>query len=392
MIGSDPEHFNFSPRDHPEALRVALITGTLSRAGAEKQFMYIVRALTDAGVMVRVYCPAHSGYYRQELLDMNIPVYWFGRGQGRLRRLATLIGMLRRFQPHVIQSMHAFTNLYAALSARFVGAVSIGGLRSDLNACLQKYGLMARALLRAPTAIAANSSKAVREIAERKLLDPSRVYLLRNSIDSSETRMQTDIDTSPFTAVFVGRLIPSKRLDLFLNALAMANRIDSRFNGVVIGEGPCLASMRKLATRLGIWPECISFLGVREDVPGILERSGMLVFCSESEGCPNVLLEAMSAGVPVITTAVGDAPEIVEDTKTGYVVPPDDVSALAMRMLQVGQSPGLRQELGEAGRQRVRRLYGLHDLSDRLLTIYEEVMRARSGNPVERPHLTCAER
>ncbi len=392
MLASHPEHLDFSPRANPEVLRVALITGTLSRAGAEKQFMYIVRALTDAGVTVRVYSPAHSGFYRQELLDMDIPVYWFGRHHGRIRRLITLTGMMRRFRPHVIQSMHAFTNLYAALPARFVGAVSVGGLRSDLSAVLNKHGFMARALLRAPHAIAANSSKAVREIVDRRLLDPSRVYLLRNCIDSSENWMRTDIESSPFTAVFVGRLIPSKRLDLFLNALAMANRIDSRFNGLVIGEGPCLASMRKLATSLGLWPDHVSFLGVREDVPSILESSGMLVFCSESEGCPNVLLEAMAAGVPVVTTAVGDAPDIVEDTKTGYVVPQDDIGALAMRMLQVGQSAGLRQELGEAGRERVRRLYGLHDLADRLLTIYEEVMHARSGKPVERAHLTCAER
>ena len=85
---------------------------------------------------------------------------------------------------------------------------------------------------------------------------------------------------------------------------------------------------------------------------------------------PNVILEAMTARLPVITTPAGDAGVIVEHDKTGYVVKPDDAQSMAAFIVRLAQSPSLRMKLGEAGRTRVEQEYDYESLSHRLIAIF----------------------
>jgi glycosyltransferase involved in cell wall biosynthesis len=364
---------------YTHSLRVALITGTLGQAGAEKQFMFILHALLRAGVTVRVYTPAESGFYGSMLRAMMLPPVWFGQHRDPVRRTATLIKDLRRFRPDIVQSIHAFTNPYAAIAARAVSAVSIGGLRSDLSAFLAKHRLLGPFILKMPDALVVNSSKAQREITSDHRVNVRRVYLLRNCVEIPEPQAAISKDPgNQISAVFIGRLIASKRLDVFLHALAIARRENDSLTGLVIGDGPCADAMKRLAISLGLFPHYVTFLGSRSDVAQLLEKTSMLVLCSESEGCPNVLLEAMVAGIPAITTPVGDCPDMVVDGGTGYIVPVNDIEAVADRMTRLAASAVLRSEMGRAARESATASYGQLQFSDRLLTIYSDVLdRAR---------------
>jgi len=96
----------------------------------------------------------------------------------------------------------------------------------------------------------------------------------------------------------------------------------------------------------------------------------MLVLTSDYEGFPNVILEAMAARLPVLTTPAGDAALIVQHGQTGFVVQPDDAPSLANSIVKLAQSPPLRVEFGEAGRQRVEQEYDHESLADRLFGIF----------------------
>jgi glycosyltransferase involved in cell wall biosynthesis len=102
------------------------------------------------------------------------------------------------------------------------------------------------------------------------------------------------------------------------------------------------------------------------------------VLTSQREGFPNVLLEAMAASLPVIATPAGETPELVSEGKTGFIIPFDDVQALAERMVILAQSPDLRGRMGAAGRQRVEQQYGFARLGENMMRVYQDVARQRS--------------
>ena len=362
-------------------LHVAIVTAALGFAGAEKQTFYMARALSQAGVRVRVYHLMDGGQYRDQLTHKGIELEWLGRVPSPFLRLPFLIASLRSFRPDVIQSVHAYTNLYSAVAGSVLGAVSIGGLRSDYPTCLADTGRLTRFLLTWPDAIAANSRRALEEIVEVGLSDPRRLHFLPNAIDLTLFQDRDAIrrrgKSGECTYVTVGRLLPLKRVDVFVRALAEARSRAPGIRGIVVGDGPEAENLKKLASQLGLAPGNLDFLGFREDIAAILEDSDVFAFCSESEGTPNVILEAMAARLPVITTPAGDAADIVEPAGAGYVVPFGDVDATAAAMVRLANAPGLRRKLGQDGRDSIARLQGCCGLAARLIKIYADVARTR---------------
>jgi glycosyltransferase involved in cell wall biosynthesis len=106
----------------------------------------------------------------------------------------------------------------------------------------------------------------------------------------------------------------------------------------------------------------------------------MLVLTSDDEGVPNVVLEAMAAGLPVVATPAGDTPDIVEDGVTGLIVPFGDANAIADRIVALCASPQRRRQLGEAGRERLAHRYRVDGLGERMLDLYRSI-DARKAHP-----------
>ena len=361
-------------RPETEQLRVALLAGTLGQGGAEKQLLYMAGALRSAGVDVKVYSLTRGEFYERAFRDAGLPPVWVGRLGQPVLRLMAVVRELRRFRPHIIQSAHSFANLYVALAARLLGSLSVGAMRSSLHFTLAGSGLLTRWSLTAPQVLVVNSRAAERELVASRLIAAERVAYVPNTIDLQSTVERTGEGSRPLTAIFVGRLIPIKRLDCFVMALSLARRRCPALRGVVVGDGPAKASSEVLAQRLALDPSALTFLGRRDDVPSLLSQADMLVHCSDDEGFPNVLLEAMAARVPVVTTPAGDAPSIVQDGVTAYVVPFGDEPALADRMVRLAESGVLRREFGDAGRRRVEQTYaGGRLLASRLLSVYRRL-------------------
>jgi hypothetical protein len=142
-------------------LRVALLAGTLGQGGAEKQLVYMTRALRESDVAVRVYSLRRDEFYEAELRRLNVEPVWIGRRENPLLRLGAFLAALRAFRPHIIQSGHCFGNLYVALAARALGAASIGSIRNDALYDVETNSAWAPWLLRLPKAILANSHAAL---------------------------------------------------------------------------------------------------------------------------------------------------------------------------------------------------------------------------------------
>lgn len=140
---------------------------------------------------------------------------------------------------------------------------------------------------------------------------------------------------------------------------------------LIAGDGVQEQSIRACIAGLGL-EEHVRMLGVRRDIPRILAASDAFVLCSDREGLPIAVLEAMAAGRPVIATAVGDLPLVVQDGRTGMLVPRGDPQRLASALCHILQERALAAQMGEAGRQLVQSEYSLEQLVRRHQALYGE--------------------
>jgi glycosyltransferase involved in cell wall biosynthesis len=220
-------------------------------------------------------------------------------------------------------------------------------------------------------------------------IEAQKISVVPNVIDLADfdQKISNPLDSSawanriPVTAV--GSLQPCKRFDRFLDGLAVARQREPSLFGVIagpdIGEKPALEQKAKA---LGLFPGHLEFLGECAHVPSLLGHSRMLVSCSEYEGFPNVILEAMAARLPVLATPVGDTARIVIDGVTGYLLKPDDPHEMAERINSLVRAPTLASRLGEAGRKLVERDYDISRLAPRLLTVFREIARQYRRNSI----------
>jgi glycosyltransferase involved in cell wall biosynthesis len=181
--------------------------------------------------------------------------------------------------------------------------------------------------------------------------------------------LRAEIGTSPTDTVLgiVGRLTAIKRLDIFLKAarLLMDQAPDVRF--VVVGDGELRAQLQEQARSLGL-AERVHFLGWRshQQLPELYAGLDVVVNVSDNEGMPVSLIEAMASNVPVVATAVGGTRDVVDDGRTGMLVPPGDAAAVAAACLRLIREPGLRLRLKEAAQSSV---YPRFDVSTLLRTM-----------------------
>ena len=383
---------------------MAIVAGTLAPGGAEKQLLYLVRALRAMGARVTVCSLTRGEFYEPALRELGVEPVWIGRYQSPAARTLALAAALRDVRPHIVQSAHFYTNLYVSLVAPLYGAISIGTARSDVIHEVDANGRWGRWLLRLPDSLIVNSQAARRNaIAYGRSGDD--VHVLSNVIDLAAFDQLAARRSAPAGApprpdgvgdrggegdgdgkrearaavlvVGVGTFVRAKRFDRFLRALARARSLGAPVRGVLAGDGPEHAALERLALELGLLPDAIDFVGRRTDIPALLRESQIFALTSEHEGFPNVLLEAMAAGLPIVTMPAGDAGVVVEDGVTGFVVPAGDIDAMAAKLVALSKSGTLRSLLGEAGRRSVEMRYAADGFAGRLGASYRAIALRR---------------
>ncbi|MDU8926231.1 glycosyltransferase [Alisedimentitalea sp. MJ-SS2] len=180
--------------------------------------------------------------------------------------------------------------------------------------------------------------------------------------------------------LFVGRLAAVKGLPVLFDAMKGMDLSDLSL--AIVGDGPDRVALEKLAATL---PHDIDFMGYRSqsEVAALLKETDLLVLPSFAEGVPVVLMEAMAAEVPVLTTRIAGIPELVEHGISGLLVPPGDAKALADATTQILQDPDKASEMGRAGRAMVQAEFTSHTEAARLAHLFTAY--AQGETPAKRP-------
>jgi len=171
----------------------------------------------------------------------------------------------------------------------------------------------------------------------------------------------------------IGRLSPEKGVDLAIRAHALLLRRCPDARLLIAGEGPEGATLRRLAERLGV-AKSLDWLGHREDLAALYPQLNVLLIPSRSEGMPNVALEAMSHGLPIVATTVGGVPELIHHGRTGMLVPSGDVAAMSRTVGDLLDDPDQRRSLGQEAQREVRERFSVRARGSALARLYRELM------------------
>ncbi len=369
------------PSARTRPVRVAVIASSLRLAGAEKQTVYMARALLEAGLHVRLFYLGAGGHYETVLRQTGVPLCQIYTPNRPWVMLACLIGALSRWRPQIVLAAQFSDLLYGAAAGRCCYALILGGVRSDGLYELNSHGRLSRWMVRLTHGLVANSCRARQNLVSQGV-HSRRIEVLPNVIDLQDFDLRTSLPSSVslpserLIVAAVGSLHPCKRFDRFLEALALARRSEPALAGVIAGADCGLkGELQARANALGLAPRDLAFLGEVDTVPALLAQSAMLVLTSDYEGFPNVILEAMAARLPVISTPAGEAGSIIQHGKTGYVVEAEDTRSMAAFMVQLARLPATRRNFGQAGRQRVEQEYNYQSLADRLLAAFHGFAR-----------------
>ncbi len=334
-----------------EPMRITFLAGTLGQGGAERQLYYMAKTLHGAGSEVRILSLARGEFWEPRLERLGIPVTWVGKPATKAGRLARIVRELRRHPADVIQSQHFYTNLYSAAAARMTGTKAIGAIRGAVAHELRGTGrVFGYFCLRAPEIVASNSVAAIHS-AVALGVPAGRMRLLRNAVDTEHFRPREDRPAATVRLLSAGRLIEAKRFDRFLAAVARLRGAGVPLGATLVGSGPLKGALLRQAADLGLTSDHFEIRDAVDDLAELYREADVFVLSSESEGMPNVVLEAMASGLAVVAARVGDVEEVVRSGQNGLLFEADDVAGLEEAIGTLASDPALRRRLGEQARR-----------------------------------------
>ncbi|HBH81734.1 MAG TPA: hypothetical protein DDY39_18060, partial [Nitrospira sp.] len=196
------------------------------------------------------------------------------------------------------------------------------------------------------------------------------VVTVRTALDLNQFKCVREVSERRGYVAAIGSLVSVKRWDRLLRVARSLKTVlgeDIRFQ--IAGDGPLRAALHKLADDLGV-SKIVEFRGAIHDIPAFLSGAKFLVHTSQSEGCPNVVMEAMACGLPVVAMETGEIPYLVEDGKTGFVVRQEDEATFVKYVSLLLSNDGLCLKMGEAAKEKAKREFTLDRLVSETLAAY----------------------
>jgi glycosyltransferase involved in cell wall biosynthesis len=370
--------------------RILYLIGQLHSGGSERQLYYLLREIDwnyyRPAVVVWNYC--EKDIYVPQIDKLGVPIYSLQDASLRSAKLSALRRLIKRLKPEVVHSFSFYLNVAAHWSTRGTPAVAVGSMRSALDLDKKVSGwLFGKLSARWPRVQIYNSFQAANyKSCSKSVFLPERVFVVPNAVDLQFFCVMTPPATRSVRILALGSLVPVKRWDRLLSAIAELKRRRLDFSVELVGDGPLRASLKLQAQELDISDRLI-LRGHADNIPRLLSDASFLAHTSDVEGSPNAIMEAMACGRAVVATDVGDVSLLVDDGKTGFVVPRGDDAMLVERMATLIDDRKLCRRMGQAGRAKAEREFGLDRLVARTLAAY----RAAGWNDAwsEDANLSC---
>jgi starch synthase (maltosyl-transferring) len=374
-------------------LRVLYLIDSLGSGGAQRQLVTLVKSLDRTLVTpeVAVYHPLY--HFRPELDDAGVPVHLLKGSGGRDPRVFIgLARLLARGRYDIVHSYLKTPGTLARLAAPFSRGTRVVVSERSVDLGHSRWRLMLERLLSGrAVAMIANAQAVAREVERLVPSWTGRIHVVPNGVDFRDPtdderaagrgfRARQVGDADHLLGV-IGRVGYEKAPDLLVDALErLPEEILRKLRIVWIGLriDTKLASSVELRLAGSVLAGRVVFLGETRDTRSVYLGVDGILLCSRWEGFPNVVLEALAHGTPVVATDVGDISEIVRPGESGWVVPPGDAKSLSAAIAELLSLPASRRaEMGKAGSAFVLDKYSAERLAERTLSVYRRVLDSR---------------
>jgi len=376
-----------------ERIRLLLVTDTpvLGPGGSESFIRHLVSGLDAERFEIDIVQLSPPPRIEQPLRKMRGgqhirleyrpigPIYgWRAFAVYRELRRRILCGSYR-----IVQSQHEKSDILCALLPRGRGGVMKISNRRDMG--FQKSTLLRtgfRVINSRFDRVIAPSRAILEGLVHREAVRRERTHCLPNGVDTQrfhpwderrrlEGRRAMGLDDSHYLFGCAARFVPVKRHEDLLRAFAQATVDCPQARLALVGSGPLEGELHQQAEALDIGARVL-FCGDRADVENVLPLLDAFVLSSSTEGMSNAILEAMACGLPIVATAVGGNPEVVQPGRTGLLVPPLAPQELATALRALLDCPERGRWMGRHGRRRVEARFSLSAMINAFSRLYLE--------------------
>lgn len=356
----------------PRKIVVAHVILSLEIGGMEQVVVDLVKAMDRTKFEPVIICFMRLGPLGEELKALGFSVYLLPPLTPIISFLypAPLVKILKQVGADVVH-VHSGCWFKGVVGARLCGVKRvIYTLHGATYGRRFVETLLERIAASLTSRIITVSDDLSLQLKEAGHLPMEKVAVIINGIDTERFALVTGHPVSGRVRIgIIARLDPVKDLETLLRALRLLIDMGGRADLDIVGDGPERERLEALSAELGLGSH-VTFHGFQRDTPQRLAKIDIFVLSSLREGTSISILEAMAAGKPIVATAVGGNPALVEDEVNGLLVPPSDPAALAQALKRLIEDEGLRVQMGQANRHKARQKFGLTAMTRQYERLY----------------------
>jgi sugar transferase (PEP-CTERM/EpsH1 system associated) len=384
-------------RGGQEAPLVAHVIFRLDVGGLENGLVNLINRIPAERFRHAIVSLTSYSAFRQRIQRGDVPVFALNKPPGNSPvTLFRLWRLLRRLRPDIVHTRN-IAALEATLPAALAGVpVRIHGEHGrdvdDLDGTNTRRQIVRRLYKPFVHQYIAMSQDLASYLQHKIRVPPSRIAQIYNGVDSTlfhpvgESRdvMPHANFSGPghFVIGSVGRMQdvkdPLTLARAFVRLMQAMPGAEQRLRLVMVGDGPLRERVRMLLVEAGV-DEYAWLPGERNDIAGMMRSFDLFVLPSLAEGISNTILEAMASGLPVLATAVGGNPELIQTGVTGTLVPRDDPESMARAMRAYAESTELCRRHGMEARRTIERQFGMDAMVNAYMAVYDRLLVQETG-------------
>jgi glycosyltransferase involved in cell wall biosynthesis len=360
--------------------KIVHIIPTLGRGGAERQLVNLLKGL-NASYEMTLITLKDAGAMSGEVVDCGVKLveinYDFSERLANLKVLPQVYKLILEIQPDLIHAWMFDANFISAILSPFWSShkLIVGKRSADQGS--NKKRLLAERWAYGRADIITTNAQALRDELPSRFLRNNKTQVIPNgtSLVLPEGNSDDPVLNTPEGFVLIGQIARFGRMKGYRLLVDVAKLFKSRGIGahfVFVGARGNIDEIRQKVRDLDL-EDYITFTGEVSNVYGYLRQLDIIALASDYEGMPNAIMEAMVVGKCTVATRVGGVPELIRDGETGFIVEPADVEAMTSRLIQLVESPELREAFGLRAKEHIKD-FSIENMVTKYQTLYQELL------------------